>query len=124
MTHVHVPRMIELRPEGLSEALSNDLLVIVFFADWCSPCREFLDVLTVSAPVNKDVTYSLVDVEREPGLAAAFDVESVPKLVLARDGAVVFAHEGALTAEALADVLAQVRALDIEALRRAAAELV
>ncbi|MDT5041635.1 MAG: thioredoxin 1 [Actinoplanes sp.] len=112
-------RLTTIRSEELREVLAeNPFLVIIFFAEWCSPCRSFREVLDDAAEDNEDVTFAMVDVEKQPDLAAAFGVESVPKIAVIRFGAVVFAHEGALTDEAVDDVLGQVRDLDVDKLRR------
>ena len=115
------PHLVELRPDKLQEVLTHDFLIVVFFAEWCSPCREFREVLTASAESNADITYSMVDIDRQPQLAAAFGVESVPKIAVLRGGAIVFTHVGALTGEVLEDVLGQVRDIDVADLRRRAA---
>jgi thioredoxin 1 len=115
-------RLTTVRSEEIQELLAeNPFLVMIFFAEWCSPCRSFREVLDDSAKENEDVTFAMVDVDRQPDLAEAFGVESVPKIAVIRFGAVVFAHEGALTDEAIEDVLCQVRDLDVEQLRRAEA---
>ncbi|BFU43990.1 thioredoxin family protein [Krasilnikovia sp. MM14-A1004] len=121
MARNDTPRLLKLDRAGLQDALSRDLLIVVFFAEWCSPCREFRETLAASADANPDLTYSLVDIERQPKLAAMFGVESVPKIVVLRAGAIVFSHAGALVGEVLEDVIGQVRALDVDALRRRAA---
>jgi thioredoxin 1 len=114
-------RVRPLETAKLQETLAaNEYLLVVFYAEWCAPCRSFLETLDRLAVQHVDVQFSLVDVERQPELAAAFQVHSVPKIAVLRSGAIVFAHEGALTDEAVTDVLTQVRTLDMDALRRVA----
>jgi thioredoxin 1 len=98
-----------------------DLLVINFYAAWCAPCRRFREDFTEAAKENSDAVFAMVDVDKQRDLGTAFQVEAVPKLAVLRSGALVFAHEGTLSLDALNDVIRQVRELDVGELRRAAA---
>ncbi|MBW4718097.1 thioredoxin family protein [Saccharothrix obliqua] len=114
---------VDLRTKDFERVLAeNDFLVLNFVARWCGPCRAFLVAYADTAGENDDIVFALVDVDREPDLAVAFDVTAIPKVAVVRGGAVVFSHEGALPEDALRDVLRQVRELDVERLRRAVAE--
>jgi thioredoxin 1 len=116
-------RVHELTIERLRVALAGpDVVVIVFYADWCAPCRSFQDTLAAVADEHRDVQFALVDVDRQTDLAKAFQVGAVPKIAMLRSGAMVFSHEGELTDEALTDLVEQVRRLDMTELRRTAAE--
>ena len=116
-------RVRELTVERLRVALAGSgVLIIVFYADWCAPCRSFQETLATAADQHRDVEFALVDVERQAELAKAFQVGAVPKIAMLRSGAMVFSHEGELTDEALTDLVGQVRRLDMTELRRVAAE--
>ncbi|MFD2420504.1 thioredoxin family protein [Amycolatopsis pigmentata] len=111
-----------LSTEQFAEVIAeHDFLIINFGARWCGPCRVFNRVFTDAAGENFDVAFAVVDVEEQPELGAAFAVRSVPTIAVLCAGALVFSHEGSLSDEALEDVLRQVRALDIKAVRQAAA---
>ncbi len=115
-------RILDLTIERLREVLArHDVLIIVFYADWCTPCRSFRETLAAAAEEHRDVGFALVDVERQVELAKAFQVGAVPKIAMLRSGAMVFSHEGELTDEALTDLVEQVRRLDMAELRRTAA---
>ena len=65
-----------------------------------------------------DVTFGKVDTEAEQQLAARFGIRSIPTLMAFRDGVVVFAQPGALPEPALAQLIAAVRELDMDDVRR------
>jgi putative thioredoxin len=79
-------------------ARSQDLPVIVdFWATWCAPCRELGPVLERLA--NEDPGQFLlvkIDVDRQPGLAQAFGVQSIPHVFALRNGQLVDQFMGAL----------------------------
>lgn len=99
----------------------HEIVLLDFWADWCGPCRSFAPVFEAAARDNPDIVFGKVDTEAEPELAAAFRISSIPTLVVIRDQTLVLSQPGALPAAALADVIAQVRALDMDALTGAGA---
>jgi thioredoxin 1 len=62
--------------------------------------------------------FGKVDTGAEPGLAAAFQVRSIPTVMVLRDGVVLAAQPGALSATALDELVSKVRALDMDEVRR------
>jgi thioredoxin 1 len=116
-------RVASLKLDQFEDVLAaNEFLIINFSARWCRPCRVFNQAFAEAAGGNSDASFAVVDVEAEPDFGAAFGVGQVPMLAVVRGGALVFSHEGALSLEALDDVIRQVRALDVDELRRAVAE--
>jgi thioredoxin-like negative regulator of GroEL len=56
-----------------------------------------------------------VNTDEQQELAAAFDIRSIPTLMLFREKVILFQQAGALPAQALEQVLAQAKALDMAA---------
>jgi thioredoxin 1 len=59
--------------------------------------------------------FGKVDTEAQPELGAAFNVMSIPTLMIFREQVLIFSQPGALPAPALTDLIEKVRALDMEA---------
>lgn len=110
---------VELTKDNFDEVVTkNDFVLIDFWAAWCGPCRMFAPVYEKAAEANPDLVFAKVDTEAQPELAASFDIQSIPTLMIVRDRVAVFAQPGALPAAALDDVIGQARALDMDEVRK------
>ena len=102
--------------------VENDVVLVDFWASWCGPCRQFAPVFEAASEQHTDVVFAKVDTEAEQSLAAAAQITSIPTLMAFRDGVLVFSQPGALPAPALDQVIAAVRALDMDEVHRQIAE--
>jgi thioredoxin 1 len=93
-----------------------------FWAEWCGPCRMFAPVYERAAQDNPDIVFGKVDTEVEQELAGAFQVMSIPTLMIFREQVLLFSQPGALPKAALDDLIRQVRALDMAEVHKAVAE--
>src|SRR5207302_9254908 len=70
---------------------------------------------------NAALVFSKVDTEDQQQLAATFNIMSIPTLMVFREQVLVFSQPGALPAEALENLIEQVRALDMDEVHKAVA---
>ena len=101
---------------------SNDIVLVDFWADWCGPCRMFAPWYEEVSNEHADVVFGKVDTEAEQALAQAFGIRSIPTLMAFREQVLVFSQPGALPQHALADLVTQIKALDMDDVRRQIAE--
>ena len=72
-----------------SEVLDSKIPVLLdFWAEWCGPCRMVGPVVEEIANEKTNISVGKINVDEQPELASAFKVESIPMLVVVKDGKV------------------------------------
>jgi thioredoxin 1 len=102
--------------------LSNEMVLVDFWAAWCGPCRSFAPVYERVSAENPGVVFGKVDTEAERELAGYFNIRSIPTLMIFRNSIGIFAQPGALPEAALTDLIEQARDVDMDDVRRQIAE--
>src|SRR3954453_21474168 len=110
---------LQLTKDTFEETVTgNDIVLVDFWASWCGPCRSFAPVFEQASEENPDILFAKVDTEAEPDLAGGLQIMSIPTLMIFRENVLLFSQAGALPAAALNDLIGQVRALDMDDVRK------
>jgi thioredoxin len=114
---------IEVTESNFRSLIDDNAVVIVdFWAPWCGPCRSFAPAYEAVSEKYPDVVFAKVNTEEQQALAAAFQVRSIPTLMIFRERVILFAQPGALPQSALEQVVEKTLALDMDEVRRQIAE--
>lgn len=82
----------------------NQLTLVDFFATWCGPCKQMHPVLEqLKASEEENLRIIKLDVDKNEALASAYRIQSVPTLMLFRNGELLWRQSGAMS---LADLKA------------------
>lgn len=96
---------------------SNEMPVLVdFWAEWCGPCRMVAPIMEkLAAEFAGQIRVAKVDTDANQGLGQAFQIRSIPTMMVFKAGKLVFSQPGAFPEPTFRDLIQQVITLDVEA---------
>ena len=96
----------ELNQQTFTDFIASGLALVDFWAPWCGPCRMQIPILDQVAQKMPEVKIGKINVDDHGDLAAQFGVNTIPYLVIFKDGRKVSDFVGMRQAQALLDALA------------------
>ncbi len=101
-------KVLDVKEKDFDALLASEGTVLVdFWAPWCGPCRMQTPILEKLADeLDGSAAIAKVNVDEEAGLAARFQVSSIPTLIIFKDGKPVRQMVGVQQAATLKDALA------------------
>ncbi len=89
-----------------TEVMQSDKTVLIdFWAEWCGPCRMMSLVIDEVAETLSDVKVCKVNVDEASDLASMFGIESIPTLVVIKNGQTVNKSIGLISKEQVLQLL-------------------
>jgi thioredoxin 1 len=89
--------------DKFNEIINSDKPVLVdFFAEWCGPCKTMAPILKdVKTQMGEKSTIIKIDVDKNPEAASAYQVRSVPTLIIFKNGKPLWKQAGVVSANEL-----------------------
>lgn len=98
--------VMHLTNDNFDSAVSDGLVLLDFWAEWCGPCRMQAPVLDeLDKELEGKVKICKVDVDENPNLARRFGVMSIPTLIAFKDGEQLEKRIGLQSREELLEML-------------------
>ncbi|MEO8204436.1 MAG: thioredoxin [Betaproteobacteria bacterium] len=105
---------VELNKDNFEQVVTgNSMVVVDFWAPWCGPCRGFAPIFEKASEENAEVVFAKVNTEDEQEIAAAFDIRSIPTLMVFRERVVLYSQAGALPAGAFGELIEKAKQVDM-----------
>ncbi len=87
--------------DNFKEIISEGLVLLDFYADWCAPCKMIGPVLEQVAEQEPGIKVVKVNVDENRNLAVDYEVRGIPALFVVKDGVKVADRAGFATADQL-----------------------
>jgi len=110
--------IVHLTTRDFDRIANTGIVLLDWWAPWCAPCHAFAPVFESAAARHPDVVFAKINIDQEPALQDAFNIQAVPTLMIVREGVVLAAEAGFVSGPALDELLRKVRAVDMVAVQK------
>ncbi len=90
-----------------NDIINDDRPVLIdFYADWCQPCKMVVPILKeVKNSLGEKVRIIKIDVDKNPEISSAYNIRSVPTLMLFKNGQLKFNQAGVIPVDQIKNLV-------------------
>jgi thioredoxin 1 len=111
--------VLELDADNFQNTITGNATVIIdFWAPWCAPCRAFAPTFEAVSAQHPDIVFAKINTEEQQSIAAAFNIRSIPTLMVFRDQIIIYAEAGALSSSTFEQLIGEVMNLNMDTVRQ------
>jgi thioredoxin 1 len=92
--------VIILNDRTFAETIKKGVTLVDFWATWCRPCKMQAPIIEeVSSQMSGKATIGKLDVDQNPDVSRKYNVQSIPTMIIFKDGKVVSQFMGLTSKE-------------------------
>lgn len=96
---------------------NNDVVFLDFWASWCAPCKVFAKTFETVAQHYPHILFAKVNIEQETQLAELFHIQSIPHLMVFKQGIAIYSEAGSMPESTLKELVQQAIDVDVSGIR-------
>lgn len=93
--------ILHLKNENFNNLITNGLVLVDFYAEWCGPCKMLSPVMEEISQEIPNLTIIKVNVDEHDALAREYMVMSIPTILLFKDGTLIQKQVGFVPKEVI-----------------------
>lgn len=110
---------ITLNKDSFEQTINaHDMVIIDFWASWCGPCKTFAPIFERVSNRYPNVIFGKVETDDQQELAQAFQIRSIPTLMIFREQIIIFSQPGMLPEPQFVELVEKALALDMDEVRK------
>ena len=89
-------QVLDLNSANFDSAVSNGLVLVDFWAEWCGPCKMMHPIFDRMAKKYRHIKFARVNVDQNQDISMKFGVQAIPTFIMFKDGKRVDRMTGAV----------------------------
>lgn len=96
---------------------NNEIVFLDFWATWCAPCKVFAKTFEQVANQYPNIMFAKINIEQETQLAELFHIQSIPHLMVFKQGIAIYSEAGSMPESTLTELAQQALTADVSCIR-------